>query len=232
MAKRTREETRQLLLDVGIGLLYERGIHLGVTHIKLSDVVAAAGLTTGAAYRCWENQDAFYRDLAAAALLKREKMPVDETIARIAPLLAADAPLAEIVRTGAEANLHRYPEDTAYLTKIALRVCGPANDEMAEATQRRFKTSMDSYGSMYRELLGVFGRRMRHPYTVRHLALSLTALSEGFAVQAMSGTEHPRLERTDLGPRVGSDWTLFACGVQAVIEQFTEPIPACDTDAN
>jgi len=228
MAKRTRDETRKLLLDVGIRLLYERGIHLGVTHIRLSDVVAAAGLTTGAAYRCWENQDAFYRDLAAAALLNREKMPVDDTIARIAPLVADGAPLAEVVRAGAEANLHRYPEDTAYLTKIALRVCGPANDEMAEATQLRFRTSIDSYAGMYSEMLGVFGRRMRHPYTVRDLALSLTALSEGFAVQAMSGTDHPRLERTDQAPGVGSDWTLFACGAEAIIDHFTEPIPHRD----
>jgi AcrR family transcriptional regulator len=228
LAKRTREQTRQLLLDVGIELLYERGIHLGVTHIRLSDVVAAAGLTTGAAYRCWENQDAFYRDLAAAAILHREKDPVDDTIDRIAPLLAEGAPLAEVVRTGAEANLHRYPEDTAYLTKVALRVCGPTDGSMTEATQRRFKTSLDSYSGMYAELLAVFGRRMRTPYTLRDLALSLMALSEGFTIQAMGGAEHPHVERTDLDPRVGTDWTLFACAVEGVIEHFTERDPDAD----
>ena len=59
---RMLDETRELLLGVGIEMLYERGAGVSVGHIKLSDVVTAAGLTTGAAYRCWDNQEAFHRD--------------------------------------------------------------------------------------------------------------------------------------------------------------------------
>ena len=51
MSRRTTGETSELLLDVGLRMLHERGLHVAVTHIRLSDVAAAAGLTTGAAYR-------------------------------------------------------------------------------------------------------------------------------------------------------------------------------------
>ena len=96
----------------------------------------------------------------------------------------------------------------------------------AKAPRRRFEVSTDSCSGMYSDLLRVFGRRMRHPYTVPDLSLALTALSEGFAMQAMTDTDHPHLQRTDLGPRVGSDRTLFACAAEGVIEHFTECDPA------
>ena len=51
MGRRTGDETRALLLRVGMQLLLERGVSAGVQHIRLQDVLRHAGLTTGAAYR-------------------------------------------------------------------------------------------------------------------------------------------------------------------------------------
>jgi AcrR family transcriptional regulator len=231
MTRRTTEQTKQLLLDVGTRLVYERGVHVGVTHIKLSDVVAAAGLTTGAAYRCWENQDAFHRDLAAAAVRWRNQTPIANTVGQITRLVEEHAPLAEIIRAGAEANIYQYPEDVAFLTTIALRACGPTDESLAEAGRDRLETAVASYSGMYTVLLDLYGYRLRRPFTIDHLTLSLAALSEGFALQAMSGAPHPRIERPDTPADAGSDWTLFAFAVEAIVERFTEPDPEADTPA-
>ena len=226
MTRRTTGQTKRLLLDVGTRLVYERGVHVGVTHVKLSDVVAAAGLTTGAAYRCWENQEAFHRDLAAAAVRWRNETPIANTVAQITRLVEEHAPLAEILRAGSEANLYRYPEDVGFLTTIALRACGPTDESLAKAGRDRLDTAVAEYSKMYRVLMGLYGRRMRRPFIVDHLTLALAALTEGFALQAMSGSPHPRIERPDLLPDAGSDWTLLAYAVEAIVERFTEPDPA------
>jgi AcrR family transcriptional regulator len=223
MARRTTDETRQLLLDVGTRMVYERGVDVGVTHIKLADVVAAAGLTTGAAYRCWENQEAFHQDLAVAAVLWRDGPPNAVTVDHIAELIDERAPLAEVIRAAIEPNLFRYPENTEFLTTIGLRACGPTDEALAEAGRQRLETAIESYIDLYRGLAELYGRRVRPPFTMRHVALMLAALSEGFALQAMTGMPHPDVERTDLPPGVGSAWPLLACAVEAVVEQFTEP---------
>lgn len=225
MARRTAEETKQLLLDVGIRMLYERGVDIGVAHIKLSDVVAAAGLTTGAAYRCWDNQEAFHRDLAVAAVLWRDGPPTAVTAGHVAEQVDERAPLAELIRTATEPNLFRYPENTAFLTIIGLRACGPTDEVLAEAGRQRFETAIEGYTDLYDALARRYGRRLRPPYTMRHVALVLAALSEGFALQAMSGMPHPHVERADAPPGVGSDWPLLACAIEAIVEEFTEPEP-------
>lgn len=225
MGRRTVENTRQLLLDVGVRLLFERGANGGVTHIKLSEVAAASDLTTGAAYRCWDNQDAFHSDLATAAVRWRDAEPIAATVARITKLVETRAPLDEVIRVAAEENLFSYPEDTAFLTTIALRACGPTDEGLAAAGRDRLATAIDSSATMYAALLQIYGLRPRAPFTVVHLALTLAALSEGFSLQAMSGSPHPRIERDDLPPDVDPDWTLFAVGVEAVVAHYTEPIP-------
>lgn len=225
MARRTTEETKQLLLDVGVRMLYERGVDIGVAHVKVADVVAEAGLTTGAAYRCWDNQEAFHQDLAVAAVLWRDGPPDGVTAAHIAGLVDERAPLPEVLRTASEPNLFSYPENMTFLTTIGLRACGPTDEALAEAGRRRFEEAIGSYTELYGALAKLYGRRVRPPFTMTHVALALAALSEGFALQAMTGMPHPHVERTDVPDGVGTDWSLLACAVEAIVEGFTEP---CD----
>jgi AcrR family transcriptional regulator len=233
MGRRTVEDTRQLLLDVGIRMLFERGANGGVTHVKLSEVAAAADLTTGAAYRCWDNQEAFHSDLATAAVRWRDAEPNAATVSRITSLVEARAPLAEVIRVAAEENLFRYPDDTAFLTTIALRACGPTDETLAEAGRARLSTAIESYSVMYSALMRLYGLRARPPHTVTEMALCLAALSEGFALQAMSGAPHPRVVRDDVPPDVDPDWTLFGIGVEAIVDRFTEPAePGTESSAD
>jgi len=223
MARRTLAQTRELLLHTGLGLLRERGVEVGVTHIRLKEVSHAAGLTTGAGYRCWPDQAAFHRELAIAAVGWRGEPPITETVAHIRALVDARAPLAEVVRVAADANLFRYPEQTALLNTITLRTCGPTDDELARVGREHLTTTVEGFATLYATLLAVYRLRLRSPYTVSDLTLALLALTEGFAVQAMTGDPHPRVRRDDVEEGVGRDWSLLACAAEAVIARFVEP---------
>lgn len=207
-------------------MLFEQGPYVGVTHIRVADVVTRASFTTGAAYRVWENQDAFHRDLAIEAVRWRERGTIDGTVAAIRTAVDAGVPVAELYRLGAAANLPRFPDNAAFLTSLALRMAGPADPELMEASRQRHESAMDSYVRLYGALLDRYHRQMREPYTVRDMATALAALSEGFAIQRISDVDHPMIERHDVEPGVGTEWTLFGCAAQAIIERFTEPQPA------
>jgi AcrR family transcriptional regulator len=225
MTRRTLDQTRELLIDVGMRLLHERRVYVSVTHVRLTDVVKEAGLTTGAAYRCWENQDAYHRDLAVAAARWRDRASVEETVEAVRGLVEAKAPLAEVLRVGAEANLYEYPHHTATLTTIALRTCAPADPALAEAGREHLSQAVDAFAELYELVMPLYGRRMRKPYTTTDLATVLAAISEGFTLQGITGEPYTRVERHDVEPGVGSDWSLFGCAVEAVVDRFTEPVP-------
>lgn len=92
MPRRTGEQTKDLLIRTGIAMLLDRGTSAGVSHIRLQEVVRRAGLTTGAAYRLWADQDAFHHDLAVAATSWRSDAPAAETWRRIGELVSSHAP--------------------------------------------------------------------------------------------------------------------------------------------
>jgi len=216
-------QTRQALLDAGIELLHEKGVAAGVGHIRLADVAHHAGYTTGAAYRCWDSQQDFHRDLAVAALQWRDRSSIADTIKQVRPLVDQRAPFLEFLRVGGESNVHRLPDESQYFTALALRASAVRTPELIAASNERVEEGLAAHAELYETLLGVFELRMRAPFTTAHLAAVLAAMAEGFAIQDVTGTRHPHLHRTDLGDGVGSDWTLFATAMQAILEFFTEP---------
>lgn len=222
MSRRSLDETRQLLLDTGLRCLYERGVSVGVTHVKLNDVAATAGLTTGAAYRCWDNQDAFHHDLAVAAMRWRDRHSVAATVEGIRELVDRRAPWREVVRVGAAANLESFRNDASFVTSIALRVCASLDGALERAVKERLDSALQSFADLYGGLLKFYGRRMKPPLTLEHFTIMIAALSEGFILQMLSGMDHPRVELELDEPGVDTTWTLMAAAVEAFVSTFTE----------
>jgi AcrR family transcriptional regulator len=225
MTRRSAAQTRALLIDTALGMLHERGPVAGVGHIRLSDVVERAGLTTGAAYRLWDDQRAFHGELAIAAVRWRDAMSTAKTIARIEDAVAAGAPWPEVVRLGADANLHQFPEDIAFLTSLALRASAYGDPELVTASRERNRSALAAYGELYDAMLLIYRRRMKAPFTLQHLCSAFAALAEGFGLQAASGEPHPRVHLESPDDRTGSDWSLLAVAVVALLEHLTEPCP-------
>lgn len=220
--RRTLAETKALLLETGLRQLHERGLFVAVTHVRLSDVAKEADLTTGAAYRVWESQEDFHLDLAVAAVRYRDTESIRATVGRIEQAVADHAPLAEVLRMGAAAHSYVDRSSDPFLISLSLRTVSRAVPALAEAARARHAESMAAFETLYGALLVRYDRRMRPPFGVDALSHALAALSEGFAIQTLSGVDHLTYD-LDGGLGVGRQWSLLGVAVEALVERLTEP---------
>ena len=227
--RRTLDETRSLLLDTGVRQLHERGLFVAVTHVRLADVAKAADLTTGAAYRVWERQEDFHRDLAVAAIRHRHIESIHGTVQSIFRAVDQNAPLAEVLRIGSVAHMYLNSPTDPFLIALSLRTLSGAVPALAEASQTRHRESMAAFEVLYETLLARYGRQVRAPFEISALSHALAALTEGFAMQSMTGIDHLMYELDDRGEGVGVEWSLLGVAVEALVERLTEPVPVtCD----
>lgn len=208
--RRTLDQTRELLLRTGVEQLHDRGLFVAVTHIRLADVAVAADLTTGAAYRVWARQEDFHRDLAVAAVRHRDEETIHRTVQRIHEAVDRGSPLSEVLRVGALAQLQESSPNDPFQIALGLRMLSGAVSEVADASRQRHAESTAAFARLYEAMLNRYGRRVRPPLGVDALADALAALSEGFALQSLSGLEHRTYELDGLGDGVGKEWTLIA----------------------
>lgn len=233
MPRRTAEETRQLLLDTGVELLYESGITPPVAHIRLQNVLRRAGLTTGAAYRIWANQEDFQLDLAEEATLRRhdERLPIEPTQDVIAQLLADRAPLEEVIRVATNSHIASYDRteqgDLAsdrFLTILALRAAALGSEQLRRASLQRHDDSIESFMELYDALMALYGLRLRDHFSLRDFAAVVAALGEGFAIQAIEGEKVATISVPDADGTT-REWTAFGRAIWAAIHEFFEHAP-------
>lgn len=228
MTRPSAEHTRRRLIAIGLQLLHERGPSAAVGHIRLSSVLRRAGLTTGAAYRIWEDQVAYQRDLALEAVRYRDRTSNERTVTAVVPIMLDPAgSWYETIRCGAEVNLRSYPEDVAFLTTLAIRASSYGDAGLIEASRQRHAEALASYSELYDAVLRWSGRRMRAGFTLHDLAGALAAISEGFGLQEAAGAPYERLELDATADGPGDrQWSLLAVCAVAVCERMTEPDPA------
>ncbi|GAA2018464.1 hypothetical protein JL107_14850 [Nakamurella flavida] len=225
MARRSAEQTRQLLLDTAVTMLHEQGPAAGVLHIRLSEVVARVGLTTGAAYRLWDDQRDFHDELAVVALRWRDRSLWDRTERAVAPAVAAAAPLTEVLRQGAAANVQTLPDDAGILLVLALRATAHHHAALRRAVAGRRAEAVEAFGRLYLRVMEAYGLRLRPPFTVDHLCAAFTAVVEGFGVQTAAG-EAPPTVRWAADGTDEQDWSLLGVCLMGVVDRMTEPAAA------
>lgn len=223
--RRTGEETKQLLIDIGVSMLLQSGISVAVGHIRLQNVLRRAGLTSGAAYRLWPDQEAFQQDLAVAATRHREGDPVANTMARIGPMLAAGEPLITVVREGAAAHIESLErlDASPFLIALTLRATATASDGLRQVSQERHAESIQQFTELYRHLMRRYRIRLCPGRCLQEFAEAMAALGEGFALQAIQGLPHPRVAGPD-----GAEWTLFGLSTWCLIQGFSEQTDRCE----
>jgi AcrR family transcriptional regulator len=230
MTRRTGEQTKALLLRVGMQMLIEQGVSAGVQHIRLQDVLRRAGLTTGAAYRLWGDQTDYQRDLAVAMVRLRVSSPTETARAAVEGLIASGAEGDEVIRAAAEthvrATMQRESDPTAvldsraFLIALALRTTAETWPELREASIERHRESIDAFADFYRQLMAAYGLRMREPLTLQDFTQAMAAAGEGFAVRALEGVEHPTYEIPGDAEVPAGSWTLFGLTVRALVREF------------
>ena len=233
MARRTAEETRRLILEAAIQLLLERGATAGVQHIRLQEVLRSVGLTSGAAYRIWADQNDFHRDLAVEMVSMRFAPPVAGAASAIQDVLVSGEAIDDVVRIAAldfvtrASKFHLEPESRdshAFITALALRTAAGAWPELRTAAAERHRESIATFAEFYGALLQRFGLRVRSPLTIVDFTEAMAALGEGFAVRAAEGLDHPTYDIPADAELPSGDWTLFGIGIRGLLAAFTIPI--------
>lgn len=241
MGRRTGEETRALLLGMGVQMLLERGVSAGVQHIRLQDVLRRAGLTTGAAYRLWGDQTDYQRDLAVAMVRMRVAGPTDFVRAAVADLVRAGAPGDDIIRAAALSHVRSTTRDTddeaealeaqGFLIALALRTTADTWPELKEAGRERHRESMAAFADLLASLMESYGMRMKTGLSVLDFAEAMAAMGEGFAVRAIEGIDHPTFDFAAEDEAPTGRWTLFALGVRALVNEFMVPVETAAAEA-
>lgn len=234
MARRTGDETRALLLRVGMQMLLERGVSAGVQHIRLQDVLRRAGLTTGAAYRLWTDQSDYQRDLAVAMVRLRLSSPTDYTREAVADLIASGASGDDVIRAAADSHIRSTSPDLndpadavdaqSFLIALALRTTAHTWPELRNASRERHRESIAAFAEFYEFLMQSYGFRMKSPLTIIDFTEAMAAMGEGFAVRALEGIEHPTYAVAADDEVPEGTWSLFALGVRALVNEFMVPV--------
>lgn len=234
MARRTGDETRALLLRVGMQMLLERGVSAGVQHIRLQEVLRRAGLTTGAAYRLWADQNDYQRDLAVSMVRLRLSTPTEYAQAAIDQLIADGASRDEILRAAAASHVEsisvhtsdreRVRDTQQFLVTLALRATAETWPELREASHARHQESIDAFSAFTLSLMDAYGMRMKAPLAIEDFTAAMAALSDGFALRAIEGIAHPTID-AGASDEIGEGrWTLFALGLRALVNEFMTPM--------
>ncbi|MBN9176575.1 MAG: hypothetical protein J0I43_04310 [Microbacterium sp.] len=238
MGRRSGDETRALLLRVGMQMLLERGVSAGVQHIRLQEVLRRAGLTTGAAYRLWGDQEDYQRDLAVSMVQLRLSGPADYVRTAVDDLIASGAPGDDVIRAAAQAHVRATVADAdaddpttvldtqQFLISLALRTTAQTWPELRDAANERHRESIAAFAEFYAYLMEAYGLRMKSPLTITDFTEAMAAMGEGFAIRALEGLEHPRYESTNGDEIPAGEWTLFALGVRALVNEFMTAVPA------
>lgn len=230
MTRRTGEETRELLLNVGLKMLFERGATAGVQHIRLQEVLRRSGMTTGAAYRLWADQTDYQRDLAVAMVRLRFSAPAGDAAGTVDPLLEEGRSLDDVIRAATEAHLEgclpggsASRDSRAFVIALALRTAAPSSPELREASRDRHEESIAGFSAFYQKVMRRYGLRVKAPYTLGDFAEAMAALGEGFAIRALMGLDVPALEVEGDRELPDGRWNLYALSVRGLISTFTEP---------
>jgi hypothetical protein len=225
--RRTLDETRALLLDVGVQLLVETGVEVNANRISLIDVCREAGLkTSGSAYKIWPNQEQFRIDLMRRLLGAVTVRP--DTIDLIAESISADSPLpapSEFLRTIANENATTDMERRDFDLYIGVWLAAINDPELARALTDSDIDIAASYSRLYDSVMDAYDLEWVPPFDATLFAITVGALAEGFSICSRHAPERvPTALMRPTGPN-GEDqpWHLYACGVQAIVDAFTRP---------
>ena len=245
--RRTREDLRQLLVEAGTEIVWEEGLAAGAEHVTFKRVFERLEERRGVRVthasvigRIWQNQEEFQTDVLTK-MAELDVLDVDEEFAAsLSGLEELDRSTVEarwraareICRTVCEATFDSILHSqkwSRWMAIWALAVVDSGSSRkkpIVESLLRGEFRATDYYEESFAAAMEVLGLRMREPFTVRQLALSIVAFSQGCALRAgVDETTSHKVDRPTGPGGAEQPWTLFAIGVEALILRFVEIDP-------
>jgi len=198
-----------MLLETGRQLLIANGYSERL-NVKLTDVLKANDLTTGAGYNIWENQDAFQHDLALYVAREYSWATVEGLVSNLPKVSYEELNRIVCIRYF-----------TAFVAKdefyIALRHWGikRPSPQLRRAIRNGYQVTHDNLSAFLEQALLLLNRRTKSGVDFDIHVSSITAALEGFAFRHRFATRAERARLPD----------AFADAFLAFLDYYTEPIP-------
>jgi hypothetical protein len=244
LPKRSREQTRALMLRAATELVCEgindasdAAVSAALAHVQLTEVAArataivraeapaaselgsdVAPITTGAIYQVWATQAEFQADLLFH-IAELDAVPgpvIDEVAGLVDHAVAQGRPLDETLTETIGRSFEHTRDSAIFYASLGFylrsgnarvrEVLGHGDDAFAKAIRPVWQAVLDGYRL-----------RMRDPYTVDDLAVSVGATIEGFVLQWKRQPDRT----ADPYGREGE--SLLTRVVQMIVDQMTEP---------
>lgn len=228
--RRTREETRELLLDAAVRVVLARsnGDHGASTNplagVRITDALEevnrvlreidpdATEMTTGAVYNIWPNQEDFQsalldRTMAAAAIPQIARVQ-----AELERGLAAGADWRELVAGcfGVDFDVS-FDEPTMFLMIGVSALAAP--NKIASTNEEGNRNYVAETGRILRRIIRHGGRRMAPGRTIEDLVWAIEAIEVGYLIRRRTNPE--------VTARIARGRTVVQEAIIALVEQFT-----------
>nr|WP_246116051.1 hypothetical protein [Trebonia kvetii] len=243
LPKRSRAETRALMLRAATELVCEgmadssdAAVSAALAHVQLTEVAAranvivraelppgefdgrVAAITTGAIYQVWPTQGEFQADLLfhLAELDAAFRPTLDEVAGIVTAAVDDGRPLPQTLAAMIEVSF-RHTRDSAIFYASLGFYLRSGNERVRAVLRHGDDDFLAAIGPVWKALLDGYGLRMRAPFVLDDLSISIGALLEGFALQ---WKRQP--ERT-VDPLGEKGWSLPGRLAAMILCQMTEP---------
>jgi hypothetical protein len=243
LPKRSRAETRTLMLRAATELVCEgmadssdAAVSAALAHVQLTEVAAranvivraelpageldgrVAAITTGAIYQVWPTQAEFQADLLfhLAELDAAFRPTLDEVAGIVTAAVDGVRPLPETLAAMIEVSF-RHTRDSAIFYASLGFYLRSGNERVRAVLRHGDDDFLAAIGPVWKALLDGYGLRMRAPYALDDLSISIGAMLEGFALQ---WKRQPERTADPLGE---DGWSLPGRLAAMILAQMTEP---------
>lgn len=238
-------ETEERMLATAVEMINETGLTVSLEHLRLEDVIRAAGVARSAVYRRWPYKDLFFADLLRELARGTDAATIGELESKrgIAQAAAERVDLVETPegreRLGAELirgarDFETLRRSSAWRTYLALHATflsleeGPLRDDVKMILEESEAGFVRRISESYRELCELLGYRIRPEtgVTFEQMAAMASAALRGMALMepTIPMIEEARVRSAAFGGEE-AEWSLPALAGGAVILTFLETDP-------
>lgn len=249
-ARRSAEQTRTALLEVGRQILAERGLSMALAHVTLADAIERADVPRQSAYRLYQGkevdpQQAFRVDVMRSLLEGdlTETGPVADPVLEFLDegfgLLGAADPVEKAVLfreglrlscsmwTNAVATSPGFPVFVVSLIAVATDPNPPPH--LADALEQSSIVPISIHRDVQTVVNEQFGIRYRAGVTPEAFGNILAAITMGLTVDEGFDPQSGVVLRNTGADGQPQEWTRLAIVTEALTVRLMEPDPAADT---
>ncbi|MEM9611696.1 MAG: hypothetical protein AAGA59_02050 [Actinomycetota bacterium] len=184
--------------------------------VKLADAVEAVGLTTGSAYKIWQSQDEFQRDVALhlAATFDWAR------ISAVLPSLTGD-PESWNAWSVANEYFVKFTESTDFFVALQLWGVMDASEELTDSIRSGYAEVTADTKQIVELYLKLNDRTIRSPFTLTDASVALTIATEGAAIRH-------RFDPEALVSSEPKSFSRYVDVVKAILLFYTEPLDSVE----